>query len=119
MMIYMTNDKKLPWCSFTNKFKNTQNMFQQLLRERLQKKYTYKLFEMVPSDLKDCLKKVLTLSFNEKPPYDYIIECLKRSFMNSLKEKTPVAPPSCLSAKSMPAVDLTEKALQDHKFEWN
>ena len=61
-------------------------MFQHFLRERLQKKYTYKLFTMVPPELKKCLKRILTLTFDERPPYEYIIQSLMACFIKALNE---------------------------------
>lgn len=47
-----------------------------LLKERLDLKYTRKLFSLIPHELTDCLKKVLTLTFDDKPNYAYLRETL-------------------------------------------
>ena len=49
---------------------------------------------MVPQEFKKCLKRVLTLTFDERPPYEYIIQSLMECFINSVKEKMPIGPPS-------------------------
>jgi len=55
-----------------------------LLKERLDLKYTRKLFSMVPKDLNDTLKKVLTLAFDELPNYAAIREALATSAIKYL-----------------------------------
>lgn len=42
-----------------------------MLKERLDFKFTRKLFTLIPNGLADCLKKVLTLNFDETPDYAY------------------------------------------------
>ena len=97
MLIYLINNQSLPWSDFGTKY-NTPNMkFSDFLLERLQKKYTRKLFQMIPNDLYDCLKKVLCLKFDQEPPYDYILKNLQNCFMKANRALTPQAPPSSMN----------------------
>jgi hypothetical protein len=58
----------LPWCDLLSKEPySARPDLKVLLKERLDLKYTRKLFNLVPAELTDCLKKVLTLTFDEAP----------------------------------------------------
>jgi hypothetical protein len=57
-----------------------------MLKERLDFKFTRKLFTLIPSGLSDCLKKVLTLNFDETPDYSYYRDAVKACLKKSLKE---------------------------------
>lgn len=70
MLIYLINDEYLPWCDLLSRDPNAGKPdLKQLLKERLNLKYTRSLFTLVPNELTDILKKVLTLTFDEKPKY--------------------------------------------------
>jgi hypothetical protein len=77
-MIYLLNKNYLPWGDFHKKFENDPNYeFKDFLTERLDLKYTKETFKMVPKSLRDMLKKVLTLQYDERPPYDWIKDLLQ------------------------------------------
>ena len=66
-----------PWCDLLSKEPNSARPdLKFLLKDRLDLKYTRKLFNFVPAALTDCLKKVLTLTFDEAPNYNYYRESL-------------------------------------------
>jgi hypothetical protein len=56
------NDEKLPWSSLQNV--TDEKMFLKVLQKRLEKKYTYQLFKMVPLNLRASLKKVLLMTYD-------------------------------------------------------
>jgi hypothetical protein len=72
-MVYLLNKNYLPWCDFHKKFKDTNYEFKDFLKERLDIKYTKELFKLIPKDLREMIKNNFTLQFDDKPPYDYII----------------------------------------------
>lgn len=74
IMIYLLNKSYLPWGDFHTKFGETSYEFKDFLRERLDLKYTKEFFKMAPRSLREMLKKILTLQFDEVPPYDWIKE---------------------------------------------
>ena len=74
IMIYLLNKSYLPWGDFHKKFEDTSYEFKDFLRERLDLKYTKEVFKLIPRSLRDMLKKILTLQFEEEPQYDNIIE---------------------------------------------
>lgn len=79
LMIYLYNNNFLPWRDFRGTFK-------QMVVQRLQLRVTKSLFRMIPQSLEDCLKYVLLLNFEEEPKYDYLIEELKKAYLNEVKE---------------------------------
>ena len=77
IFIYLIQKDYLPWCDLLSKEPNSARPdLKVLLKERLDLKYTRKLFNLVPAELTDCLKKVLTLTFDEAPNYNYYRESL-------------------------------------------
>ena len=70
---YLLNDCYLPWGNL-NKNLNRKLDFREMLRERLQIKYTKEIFKIIPKSLRNIFKRVYTLSFNEEPHYNYIID---------------------------------------------
>jgi hypothetical protein len=58
------------------------------LRERQKLEYTKELFKIVPKPLKNMVKSILTLEFEEEPPYSYIIEKLKAQIKKLKEEST-------------------------------
>jgi hypothetical protein len=90
IMVYLLNKNYLPWSDFNTKFKEYE--FKDFLRERLELKYTKEVFRLIPRDLRDMFKRVFTLTFEEEPPYEYII--------NSIRE------------------EIEKEQMQDHVFEW-
>lgn len=70
LLIYMLNDDYLPWCDLLKiEADGARPDLKVLLKERLDLKYTRKLFNKIPHEMIDCLKKVLTLTFEETPNY--------------------------------------------------
>lgn len=61
-----------------------------MLKERLDFKFTRKLFTLIPHGLSDCLKKVLTLNFDETPDYNYYRETIKACLNKSLRDTQQV-----------------------------
>ena len=55
---------------------------------------------MVPKSLRSIIKKVLMLDFEEEPPYDMIIEKLKKEVLKNVKLGPDLQP-------------------MNHCFEWN
>lgn len=90
IMIYLLNNGSLPWSNFHSKFEGYE--FKDFLKERQKIEYTKALFDMVPKSLRGLIKKILTLSFEEEPPYEKIIEKLKK--------------------------ELKKESDEHHKFEW-
>ena len=84
-MIYLLSDSYLPWSDFHKKFKDANFEFKDFLRERLEIKYTKEVFKLAPKSLREILKRVLTLQFDEEPPYDEIIEKLKFEIQKEIK----------------------------------
>jgi hypothetical protein len=74
IMIYLLNKSYLPWGDFHKKFEDTSYEFKDFLRERLDLQYTKEVFKLIPRSLREMLKNILTLQFEEEPPYDTIIE---------------------------------------------
>lgn len=71
------NEEYLPWCDLLTKDPTVERTdLKVLLKERLDLKYTRKLFSKIPTELTDCLKKVLTLTFDETPNYTYFKDTL-------------------------------------------
>ena len=73
-MIYFLNNGSLPWSDFSTMFEHLDYEFKDFLKERQKLEYTKALFDMVPKSLRSMIKKVLTLTFEEEPPYEMIIE---------------------------------------------
>ncbi len=71
ILIFLLNNQYLPWCDLLNKGSNERPDLRMMLKERLDFKFTRKLFTLIPNGLADCLKKVLTLNFDETPDYTY------------------------------------------------
>jgi len=71
ILIFMLNNQYLPWCDLLNKGSTERPDLRVMLKERLDFKFTRKLFSLIPNGLADCLKKVLTLNFDETPDYTY------------------------------------------------
>ena len=85
LLIYIVNDEHLPWCDLLVRDDQKEKPdLKVLLKQRLDLKYTRKLFSKIPSELTDCLKKVLTLTFDETPNYQYYRESLALCAMKHL-----------------------------------
>lgn len=74
MIIFLINKNRLPWIPV---YVDQSLSFSEKLKLRTQMHYLNKFIDGVPKQLKECVMKVLRLKFNEKPPYDYIIDTLK------------------------------------------
>ena len=85
IMIYLLNENQLPWSDFVKMFKDKDYVFGDYLNERLDIKYTKELIQMCPNPLKKILKQILTLRFNQEPPYDELIELLKQQIVTNVK----------------------------------
>ena len=83
-MIYLIGKNKLPWSDFGKRFKDEGYDLKQMLIERQKFVYTEELFDIVPKPLKGIVKKILMLSFDEEPPYDLIIEKIKREILKNV-----------------------------------
>ena len=97
-MIYLMNGNKLPWSNFAKDFPDFS--LKEFLNERLLFQYTQAIFEMVPKSLRSTIKKVFMLNFEEEPPYDMIIEKLKKEVLKNVKLGPDLQP-------------------MNHCFEWN
>lgn len=76
LLIYMLNQDNLPWCDLLKHDDGVKPDLKTLLKKRLDLKYTKQLFASAPPELTDCLKKVMTLTFEETPSYQYYKETL-------------------------------------------
>ena len=99
IMVFLLNGGSLPWSDFHKKFKDANYEFKDYLRERIDIKYMREFFRQVPQSLRDIIKKILTLQFDEEPPYDTIAECIK------------------LEIKKLRQFDVNGQPI-DHVFEW-
>ena len=73
IMIYLLHDNTLPWSNFAQVFKDKNYEFKDYLRERIDIKYTREVIDMCPKSMTFMLKKILTMKFEEVPPYDDLI----------------------------------------------
>eukprot|EP00353_Schmidingerella_taraikaensis_P010003 CAMPEP_0185569004 /NCGR_PEP_ID=MMETSP0434-20130131/1771_1 /TAXON_ID=626734 ORGANISM="Favella taraikaensis, Strain Fe Narragansett Bay" /NCGR_SAMPLE_ID=MMETSP0434 /ASSEMBLY_ACC=CAM_ASM_000379 /LENGTH=396 /DNA_ID=CAMNT_0028183663 /DNA_START=258 /DNA_END=1450 /DNA_ORIENTATION=+ len=112
VLIYLINKAKLPWSDFEDKFKGSNKRFGDFLRERLKKKYSVRLLQMVPAHLQPICKRVLCLNFEEEPPYDAILKCLQECFEMAVVASQPVCPPSMAGSAHV-------DPLKNYVFEWN
>ena len=48
--------------------------FKDILKERLEIDYTKRLFKLIPRDMVNMLKYILTLRFDQEPDYNYVIK---------------------------------------------
>ena len=76
-MVYLLNGSKLPWSEFHKKFKGMKYEFRDYLKERLDIKYTKKVFQMMPKSLRSICKKIFVQKFDEKPLYDELIALIE------------------------------------------
>ncbi|CDW81235.1 serine threonine protein kinase [Stylonychia lemnae] len=83
IMIYLLNDNYLPWCDIEKKYEQGME-FKDVLRERLEIEYTKRLFSMIPKELIQTLKNVLTLKFDQEPDYQEIINAISKTKQNYL-----------------------------------
>lgn len=58
IMVYLLNGQNLPWSEFHKKFKGMKYEFRDFLKERLDIKYTKKVFQMMPKSLRHICKKI-------------------------------------------------------------
>ena len=85
IMVYLLNKNYLPWCDFHKKFKDRHYEFKDFLHERLEIKYTKDVFKLIPKDLREISKRIFTLTFEEEPPYDQIINAIKSEMKKDIK----------------------------------
>lgn len=81
IMVYLLNNNYLPWCDFHKRFKQKKYEFKDFLKERLDIQYTKEVFSIIPKNLREMFKRVFTMTFEEDPPYDLIVNSLKREIM--------------------------------------
>lgn len=86
ILIFLLNNQYLPWCDLLNRPDGQKPDLRYMLKERLDFKFTRKLFALIPHGLSDCLKKVLTLNFDETPDYNYYRETIKACLKKSLRD---------------------------------
>lgn len=86
ILIFLLNNQYLPWCDLLIKGNGEKPDLRHLLKERLDFKFTRKLFSLIPNSLADCLKKVLTLNFDETPDYAYYRQTIQKCLKKSLRE---------------------------------
>lgn len=101
VMVFMLNGGSLPWSDFHKKFKDRDFAFKDFLRERVDIKYMREFFKQVPQSLREIVKKVLTLQFDEKPPYDELERKIRQECKKLPSDINPI----------------TGKRI-DHNFEW-
>ena len=85
IMTYLLNKNKLPWSDFHKEFQDQGYDFDDFLNQRLDIEYTKKVFKLIPRSLRQPLKKILTLKFEETPPYDYLIDKITRQIQKEVK----------------------------------
>jgi hypothetical protein len=56
--------------------------FKDVLRERLEIEFTKRLFSMIPKELIQTLKNVLTLKFDQEPDYEGVTQSIKKALQN-------------------------------------
>lgn len=99
-LVYLLNESQLPWSSFEQQMGKERIPFSELLRQRLHVFYTRKLFRLVPKDLEFNFRKVMLLTFNEKPDYEGLKANLRKCIHKINSEQNPVCPPSHRPLKS-------------------
>lgn len=77
LLVYLLNNQKLPWSNINPLSENCSFSLREALQHRLRKVHTMHLFQQIPFQLQRCLKDVMTISFEEAPPYDKIIKSLQ------------------------------------------
>eukprot|EP00347_Sterkiella_histriomuscorum_P017575 403348809 len=90
IMIYLLNENYLPWCDIEKKYEQGME-FKDVLRERLEIEYTKRLFSMIPKELIQTLKNILTLKFDQEPDYDEIIQAINKTKQNYIGQSPSVA----------------------------
>lgn len=69
--------------------------------------YTKRLFNMIPKELVDPLKKCLTMTFDQRPDYEGTIQALKICLNKSIIAQRPSCPPT------------HSPSVANHEFEWS
>ena len=88
MMIYLLNESYLPWCDLEElHYQGVE--FKDILKKRIDIEFTKRLFKLVPLDLHETLKYVLTLKFEEEPDYDRVMKDLNANLAKDPKGKHP------------------------------
>jgi hypothetical protein len=72
----------LPWCDLLETKDGAKPDLKFLLKEWLDLKFTRRLLNIVPRELTDCLKYVLSMSFDEVPDYAYLKTTLTKIACN-------------------------------------
>ena len=74
----------MPWTDFGKKFKDTNFTFDDYLKERLKMEYQTESIDMCPSSLKPIFRKVMLLGFRDAPPYEEVIQILKKEIIKEI-----------------------------------
>ena len=74
----------LPWTEFGKKFKDMNFTFDDYLKERLKLTYQMETIEMCPNALRPIFRKIMLLGFTDLPPYDEVIEVLKKEIIKEI-----------------------------------
>ena len=120
VLIYLLNNKTLPWTNFDKNFQGQGRNFRDYLAERLKKTYTRQLFKMIPNEMRDCLKKVFMMRFDEEPPYDEILKCLQTCFEESLRTDSPsAAVKNITNGVESAGLHVVVDPIESYVFEWN
>ena len=83
ILCFLINDQKLPWSNISRKFRFSSHAISEMLQTRLKTKYSHKLYNIIPVEIKTILSNVFNLAYEEKPPYDQIISLLKELFFKA------------------------------------
>jgi hypothetical protein len=59
--------------------------FEDYIKERLDIKYTWMVIDMCPQSLKCLFKRVITMGFEDEPPYAEIIQAFKNEILKDVK----------------------------------
>jgi|LauGreDrversion4_2_1035121.scaffolds.fasta_scaffold2200880_1 hypothetical protein len=82
-----------------------------LIKARLELKYTKILFSQIPKELIECLKHILSLNFDDRPNYKFIRESLQLALMKEIGGLGP------LGGSSDRRID--EELIESLQFEWD
>jgi hypothetical protein len=83
IMIFLLNGT-LPWTDFGKKFKEMNFSFDDYLKERLKMVYQMESIDMCPVSLRPIFRKVMLLGFKDVPPYEEVIQILKKEIIKEI-----------------------------------
>ena len=85
LMVYLLNDKKLPWSGFKEKFEGRHFTFGDYLKERSGPSYMTGLIDMAPRSMFKLLKKCFTAEYEVEPPYEELIQMIKEQLVQEIR----------------------------------